>query len=104
MIEAIIFDFDGLLADTEGIAFEIYQKLLKKHKFSLTIDMYVKDYSGKTDTENMQKIIKDYDLSYTLQEGLYKATELEKEIMAKGVNLKPGTKELLAYLKSNHYK
>lgn len=55
MIEAIILDFDGLLADTEGIAFEIYQKLLKKHKFSLTIDMYVKDYSGKTDTENMQK-------------------------------------------------
>lgn len=104
MIEAIIFDFDGLLADTEGIAFEIYQKLLKKHKLSLTIDMYIKDYSGKTDTENMQKIIKDYDLSYTLQEGLYKAAELEKEIMAKGVNLKPGTKELLAYLKSNHYK
>lgn len=104
MIEAIILDFDGLLADTEGIAFEIYQKFLKKHKFSLTIDMYVKDYSGKTDTENMQKIIKDYDLPYTLQEGLYKATELEKEIMAKGVNLKPGTKELLAYLKSNHYK
>lgn len=104
MIEAIIFDFDGLLADTEGIAFEIYQKLLKKHKFSLTIDMYVKDYSGKTDTENMQKIIKDYNLPYTLQEGLYKAAELEKEIMARGVNLKPGTKELLAYLKSNHYK
>ena len=57
MIEAIIFDFDGLLADTEGIAFEIYQKLLKKYKLSLTINMYVKDYSGKTDTENMQKII-----------------------------------------------
>lgn len=57
MIEAIIFDFDGLLADTEGIAFEIYQKLLKKHKLSLTINMYVKDYNGKTDTENMQKII-----------------------------------------------
>lgn len=33
MIEAIIFDFDGLLADTEGIAFEIYQKLLKSINF-----------------------------------------------------------------------
>lgn len=55
MIEVIIFDFDGLLADTEGIAFEIYQKLLKKHKLSLTINMYVKDYSGKMDTENMKK-------------------------------------------------
>lgn len=55
MIEAIIFDFDGLLADTEGIAFEIYQKLLKKHKLSLAINVYVKDYSGKTDTENMKK-------------------------------------------------
>ena len=43
MIEAIIFDFDGLLADTEGIAFEIYQKLLKKHKLSLTINIYVKE-------------------------------------------------------------
>ena len=55
MIKAIIFDLDGLLVDTEGIAFEIYQKLLKKHKLSLTINIYVKDYSGKMDTENMKK-------------------------------------------------
>ena len=55
MIEAIIFDFDGLLTDTKSITFKIYQKLLKKHKLSLTINVYVKDYSGKTDTENMKK-------------------------------------------------
>ena len=36
MIEAIIFDFDGLLVDTEIIAYEICYQILDKHGFVFT--------------------------------------------------------------------
>ena len=36
MIDTVIFDFDGLLVDTEIIAYEIYHQILDKHGFVFT--------------------------------------------------------------------
>lgn len=104
MIDTVIFDFDGLLVDTEIIACEIYHQILDKHGFVFTKEEYTQYYSGKTDTLNTENIINHYHLPYTIEELLQMTFELEEKISSKGVKLKPGTKELLAYLKSNHYK
>lgn len=43
MIKALIFDFDGLILDTETAWYESYQKVLKdKYQFELSLDLFLK--------------------------------------------------------------
>lgn len=104
MIKAVIFDLDGLLIDSEIIAYKIYQDLLTPYGIEFTIKDYAENFSGKMMVKNVNYAIQKYDLSWNVQEVLGKILAMEKELLAKGVDLKSGAKELLAYLKENHYK
>lgn len=57
MIEAIIFDFDGLLADTEIISFKVYQQLLKAFNIRFSKEEYSKYYSEKTELNNIKQLM-----------------------------------------------
>ena len=48
MIKAVIFDFDGLLADTEIISYRIYKTILERYDHSFSQEEYASSYSGKT--------------------------------------------------------
>ncbi len=104
MIKAVIFDLDGLLIDSEIIAYKIYYQLLGTFGFEFSIQDYAERYSGKALLENVIHTIKQYDLPWDTQTGVEKVLETEEKLLDKGVNLKPGVKELFAYLKENHYK
>lgn len=104
MIEAVIFDLDGLLIDSEVISYQLYQELLNKYGYSFTIENYAQNYSGKTELGNMETLVDLYQLPISVQEGLDYTLSREKEYFIKGVSLKPGVRELLDYLKNNQYK
>ena len=104
MTKAVIFDFDGLLVNTEIISFYIYRDMLKKFGFSYSKEEYARNYSGKTGVANMRRLIDTYHLPYSPEEGLAVERKLEEEYLAKGVELKKGAHELLEYLKDNSYK
>ena len=46
MYQAIIFDLDGLLIDSEIISYQLYQDLLCKYNQSFTVEKYSQNYSG----------------------------------------------------------
>lgn len=104
MRKAIIFDFDGLLVDTEIISYRVYKELLKPYGYELTMQDYAQNYSGKTETNNVMNLISAYKLPWSQEEGMEKVQNKEKEILAEGVNLKKGAIELLHFLKENGYK
>ncbi len=104
MLEAIIFDLDGLLVDTEIVSYEIYKELVGEHGYEFTKVEYAKRYSRKTEEKNITGLIEAYDLPWTLEEGLEKVLRAESRLLAQGVDLKPGAKELLAFLKTKGYK
>lgn len=104
MKKAAIFDLDGLLIDSEIITYHLYLDLLGAYGQSFTQEEYARTYSGKTAVGNMQDIVKTYQLPISVQEGLDDMAEREKLYLEKGVALKPGARELLAYLKCNRYK
>ena len=54
MIKAVLFDFDGLLVDTEIVSLKIYQEILSECRFQFSKEEYSKHYSGKTEVENIQ--------------------------------------------------
>ena len=97
-MEAVIFDLDGLLADTEIISLKVYQELLEDFGIPFTEETYSREYSGHREEENVQRFLDTYDLPWNFYQTLEKVYELEAQILAKGVNLKKGAKNLLAFL------
>ena len=97
-MDAVIFDLDGLLADTEIISLKVYQELLRDFGIPFTEETYSRDYSGHREEENVQRFLDTYDLPWNFDQTLDKVYELEAQILAKGVNLKKGAKNLLTYL------
>ena len=97
-MDAVIFDLDGLLADTEIISLKVYQELLEDFGIPFTEETYSREYSGHREEENVQRFLDTYDLPWNFDQTLEKVYELEAQILAKGVNLKKGAKNLLAFL------
>ena len=97
-MEAVLFDLDGLLADTEIISLKVYQELLEDFGIPFTEETYSREYSGHREEENVQRFLDTYDLPWNFDQTLDKVYELEAQILAKGVNLKKGAKNLLTYL------
>jgi len=97
-MDAVIFDLDGLLADTEIISLKVYQELLRDFGIPFTEETYSREYSGHREEENVQRFLDTYDLPWNFDQTLEKVYELEARILAKGVNLKKGAKNLLAFL------
>ncbi|MBP1988830.1 HAD family hydrolase [Paenibacillus eucommiae] len=46
MIEAVVFDFDGLIRDTETYEFYSFQEVLKEHGVELPLELYCKRIGG----------------------------------------------------------
>ncbi|MEZ7606499.1 HAD family hydrolase [Streptococcus sp. 27098_8_113] len=97
-MEAVIFDLDGLLADTEIISLKVYQELLEDFGIPFTEETYSREYSGHREEENVQRFLDTYDLPWNFDQTLEKVYELEARILARGVNLKKGAKNLFAFL------
>ncbi len=104
MIKAVIFDLDGLLIDSEPIAYGIMQDMIKPYGGFITLDDYINNYLGRTVKFSVDKITVDYKLKGTPEENLKEYFEIEEERIEKGIPLKKGGKELLVYLKENGYK
>lgn len=104
MIKAVLFDLDGLLVDTEVVSLKIYQEIVSEYGFQFSKEEYAKHYSGKTEVENIHRLIDTYHLSLTHQECLDKVLDMEQKLITQGVELKAGVKPLLQFLNKNHFK
>ena len=104
MIQSIIFDLDGLLIDSEIISYKVYQDLLAKYGHSFTVEYYAQNFSGKSSLHNMTEIIRQFRLPISVEEGLAFSDTFEEKYIQDSIELKKGAKELLRYLKAEHYK
>lgn len=62
MIGAVIFDFDGVLADSEPLHLRVYQELLAPNGINLTKELYCDRYLGLDDEGVFQQVTTDYGL------------------------------------------
>jgi beta-phosphoglucomutase len=63
-IKAIVFDFDGVLADSEPLHLRSYQEILAPHGVTLTTEEYCARYLGFDDEGAFRRIAEDYDLLF----------------------------------------
>lgn len=62
MIKAIVFDFDGVLADSEPLHLRAYQKVLSPHGITLTTEDYYTRYLGYDDEGVFTRLAADHGL------------------------------------------
>lgn len=62
MLEAVIFDFDGVIADSEPLHYRAFKETVSRYGIDLPKERYYGEYLGYTDIECTQAISVDFDL------------------------------------------
>jgi beta-phosphoglucomutase len=60
MLQAVIFDFDGVIADSEPIHCRAFLEVFPQFGFPLTEELYYSNYLGYTDVDTLEVLSKDF--------------------------------------------
>ena len=103
-IEAVIFDMDGLLIDTETISFNCFKKVFSDHGYSMNREYYT-SLIGRNTKGIKEAILKEYGEDFKFDD-IYskKVKAMTDYVESNGVLLKKGALELIEYLDKNKYK
>ena len=103
-VDAIIFDMDGVLIDSERISFRCYQEVFKEYDYKIDEEFYVK-FIGTNVKSIKARMEEEYGTDFPFDTIYKKKANLALEITDKnGVIIKPGVHELLDYLNKENYK
>jgi beta-phosphoglucomutase len=56
MLRAVIFDFDGVITDSESLHLRAFNKVLAQHNIEITEKVYYKEYLGFTDRDCFESV------------------------------------------------
>jgi beta-phosphoglucomutase len=104
MLRMVIFDFDGVLADSEPAHFEMFRRILRREGIDLDWGEYCEKYIGYTDLECIEHILTDRHQAVSperiSQLAKDKSLEFRRYIERNSV-IFPGVRELIDQLKSH---
>ena len=99
--DAVIFDFDGIIVDTEPIHFTSFQKILKPLALDYSWDEYVSKYMGYDDRDAFLEVFKTKGLQLekeTLNELIAQKSAVFEHIILNGVEPYPGVIDIITEL------
>lgn len=107
--DAVIFDFDGVLLDSEPIHYQSYKVILKNFDIDFDYSTYISRYLGLSDSELFPTIFNDYKINIEeriLNELISNKVLIYEETLRKNKNIhfNDGCEELLKYISSNSKK
>lgn len=103
-MDAIIFDMDGVLIDSERISFKCFQEVFKEYNYKMEEKFYLK-LIGRNVKSIKEIMEKEYGLDFPFDTIYKKKAQLALETTnTNGVIIKPGVHELLDYLNEEDYK
>ena len=105
MVEAVIFDLDGVIIDSETIYFEKYKDIIKTNTGKIiTIQEYAENCCGRSLEQNVNYFKGNYGLDVSYEELKNQLIANDQKLIKKGYKLKDGVHEILSYLKENKIK
>lgn len=100
MLRAIIFDFDGVIADTEPLHFAAFERVLRDTPLALTREEYFARYVGLSDRVFLERLAADRRAAVTNELPRYfdEKYQVYLELIGRGTSLIAGLREFLADL------
>lgn len=103
-VDAVIFDMDGVLIDSERISFKCFQEVFMEFNYTIDENFYLK-LIGRNVDGIKAKMQEEYGEDFPFDIIYKKKSNLAREITDKnGVIVKPGVHEILDYLNEKKYK
>lgn len=96
--QAIIFDMDGLMVDSEPLSRNAWNQVLQAHGYQMTDDVYRQIIGRRTD-QSAEFILNQYPLPMTAAELASQKADVFHQIRAQGIPAMPGLMGLQAILK-----
>lgn len=96
--QAIIFDMDGLMVDSEPLSRQAWNQVLQAHGYEMTDDVYRQIIGRRTD-QSAEFILNQYPLPMTSKELSAKKSDIFHHIRAQGIPAMPGLMALQAVIK-----
>jgi beta-phosphoglucomutase len=101
MLKAVVFDFDGIIVDSEPLHYKAFQKLLEPIGAGFSWGEYVEKYMGFDDRDAFREAFRVHGLELgdeKLTRLISEKAAMFQEVAAEGVNAYPGAVELIRYL------
>jgi beta-phosphoglucomutase len=105
MIRAVIFDFDGIISDSEPAHHQAFNQLLADFRICLSKEQYYSKYLGTTDAELLRMISTEYDTDYnglSIDELVHRKAVIFAELMEQEDHIIEGVSQLLESLTKNN--
>lgn len=104
MLRAVIFDFDGVIADSEFLHYKALNKVFNLHGVHVPKDIHWEKYLGYTDIENIQAVSDDYNMNLTavqIQELARQKAEFFKDLVREETAILDGVENLIELLRDH---
>lgn len=105
MLRAVIFDFDGVIADSEFLHYKALNKVFNLHGVHVPKDVHWEKYLGYTDLENIQAVSDDYKMNLSprqVKELARKKAEFFNELVREETAILDGVETLIKTLRRHH--
>ena len=106
-VEAVLFDFDGVLVDSEPIHFAAWKEALEPHGVQLSEQVFLDRFVGLEDREAI-RLVAEEQVPPRNFEDLWAAYAVKQRIFGARIAASPlvpmGSRELIAHLKSAGYR
>lgn len=102
MIKAVIFDFDGVVVDSEPVHFKVFQQVLKDEGIDLEKTLYVSRYLAFDDKTFFKESLNDFGKhvdNKQIEELIEKKTEIFESLIEGYVKVFPGVEKFLHKIK-----
>lgn len=102
--EAVIFDMDGVIFDSETLVFHCWNVVAEKYGIK-NVEEACRECLGINAVETKERFLKRYGEDFPYDEYKREMSEMFHKTAANGgLEVKPGVRELLTFLKEHHYK
>ncbi|MHC4927884.1 MAG: HAD family hydrolase [Planctomycetota bacterium] len=104
MLKAVIFDFDGVVADSEFLHYQALNTIFKRFGVDISKDEHWATYLGYSDLENIEAVNRDYDMGLddaAIQEQIAEKKIIFDELAKTDAVIIDGVAEFIAMLVDN---